>query len=178
MATNVPSSYDVYISYNHDYDHQVKTLHYELSISHNIPCWFEDLMSNRLLFEDLSKGIRSSKVFICCLSKKYAESKYCIDELIYAYNLRKKILVLMLDNLSENDLGTIGLVIKKLNNKLLVYEYENGLLEASVSDLYNLIIGETLKLISEHNDSEPEQDDSISMLDVIINFNLKDCIIC
>ena len=65
------NNYDVFISYNRTHDSQVKTLYYELTVTHNLACWLDEFeIMPDLMFEGLAKGISMSKLFLCCISKK------------------------------------------------------------------------------------------------------------
>jgi len=57
---------------------------------------------------ELANAIKNSTVFICCLTKKYCESKNCKNELEYADASEKKVIVLMFERFTKNDFSEIG----------------------------------------------------------------------
>ena len=134
------TNFDVFISYNREYDQEVKTLYYELTVTHELNVWldeFEDMPTS--LSDDNSKGIRYAKVFLCCCSKKYCETSFCTDEFMMAKKLKKKIIFLMLEKMNEFELGRMSPFAKQFL-QIHVFEYEKKLLELSKSDLYDSII--------------------------------------
>ena len=56
-------------------------------------------------------AILKSKVFICCITKKYTESTNCKNELDFAGNGSKKIIVLMFERLDMSAIGGVGFTI-------------------------------------------------------------------
>ena len=105
---------DVFISYNWGHKQQVKEFHDKLAAS-GLSAWRDEkeLLNNELpLSGQLASAIKKSKLFLCFISKKYSQSHNCILEIEYANTLRKKILVLMLENLKMEELDGVGLIIK------------------------------------------------------------------
>ena len=149
MSTPKENQYDVFISYNREFDTQVKTLYYELTVTHNLSVWLDEFetMPNSLL-KDFAKGIKASKIFICCVTKNYCNSAFCVDEITYAKKLKKKMVVLMLDKVSEMELKAVGRIVAACTH-VPFYEYEQKLLEPSNSVLYKSIISIILGKINE-----------------------------
>lgn len=105
-------NFDVFISYNWDIKPAVKELYKELSGKHNLKVWLDEVeLGQKRLVDELSSAIHSSKIFLCCITKKYCESENCKDEIDYAKNLKKPMIVLMFERLSMDDLGGVGFII-------------------------------------------------------------------
>lgn len=141
-AASKPDSnqFDVFISYNREFDQDVKTLYYELTVTYELNIWLDEFdRTPTSLTDENSKGIHQSKVFLCCCSKKYCDTSFCTDEFMLARRLKKPIAMLMLEKMNEFELGRIGPVVK-LYTQIDVYEYEKRLLEPSKSELYDSII--------------------------------------
>jgi len=56
-------------------------------------------------------GIRNSSVILCCITRKYTESKNCKREIQYADQISKPIEILMFERLEIGNIGGIGLII-------------------------------------------------------------------
>lgn len=59
------------------------------------------------LYSVIEKGIRSSLVFVCFITKNYCESEACTDELAFAKKLNKTVLPIMLENEAINGVGLL-----------------------------------------------------------------------
>ena len=106
------TSYDIFISYNSEIKDKVIRLYRKLTQKHKLRVWLDqyEIGSSRYS-EELSHAILNSKIFLCCITKKYTESENCKDEICYAKNLKKKMIVLMFERLTISDLGGVGFII-------------------------------------------------------------------
>jgi len=59
-------------------------------------------------------GIRNSSVILCCITRKYTESKNCKREIAFADKLSKPIEILMFERLEIGDIGSIGFIINPI----------------------------------------------------------------
>jgi hypothetical protein len=84
---------------------------------------------------------------------------------MYARNLKKPIVVLMLEDLKEKDMGKISSIIKK-SVKIPVYDFKSQLLEKSDSELYKKIIEATLESLNNQSKNVPDDTLSIDSLPV------------
>lgn len=117
---------DIFISYQWDIKTQVKKLHEKLSV-HKFKVWRDDSnlsLNNTALSEQLVRGIKSSKIFLCCFTKKYSESKNCNLEFKYASDLGKLIIILAIDKPDLEKLGGIGMYLAN-SVRINCYEYPN-----------------------------------------------------
>ena len=127
IVTVIPEDtveYDVFISYNWGIKHGVEKLHEKLEEA-GLTVWRDkNLVSGSTsLFEQLGKQIRQSKVFLCFLTKAYLQSDNCRKEFNYASKLKKKIIYLMIDRLSPEDIGEeIGFM---MGNAIYTQCYKN-----------------------------------------------------
>lgn len=94
-----PQEYDVYISYswakNKDKVHSmVERLKTEFRV------WFdiETLPDGCNIMAECFNGLNNSKVFICCVTDVYAQSKICMRELALADSLGKPIIFVMFED--------------------------------------------------------------------------------
>ena len=106
------SSFDIFISYNWKSKDQVKLLYDKLNNDYLVKIWMDDgQISNDNLLTQIADAIKKSTIFLCCITKKYAESDICRKEISYANTLKKRFIVLMLENLKMDDLGDVGFII-------------------------------------------------------------------
>jgi hypothetical protein len=56
-------------------------------------------------------GIRNSSVVLCCITKKYTESKNCVREITFADQYSKPLEILMFERLNIDEIGEIGFII-------------------------------------------------------------------
>ena len=121
MSVSNDEEFDLFISYQWDIKPDIRNLQEKLlsaDPANRLKIWRDDdrLEINSLgLTDQLAKGIKKSKIFLCCLTHKYNKSKNCRMEIEYANRLNKRILVLFIDKLDFNkDLDGIGLIIASL----------------------------------------------------------------
>ena len=59
----------------------------------------------------IMNGIRCSSVVLCCITKKYTESKNCVREITFADQISKPLEILMCEKLKVDEIGEIGFII-------------------------------------------------------------------
>jgi hypothetical protein len=69
-----------------------------------------------MLFADIKNGIENSHLVICFISKNYCESQTCMNEISLAYNQKKEILPIMLDDYFKVEQEGIKLMISRINS--------------------------------------------------------------
>lgn len=105
-------SFDVFLSYNWDVKPAVTALYHELAGRQGLKVWMDEFeMGQHRLVEELSMAICQSTVFVCCITKKYTESENCKDEIDYARNIKKPMVVLMFERHGMEELGGVGFTI-------------------------------------------------------------------
>ena len=93
--------YDIFLSYNWDHKAHVQKLFDKLS-QLNLKVWIDDKeLAHTSLTAQLANGITKSRVFMCCISKKYSESENCKKELFYAILKKKPMIVLMFEHFNN-----------------------------------------------------------------------------
>ncbi|CAF0710218.1 unnamed protein product [Brachionus calyciflorus] len=108
------TEHDIFLSYQWDIQEKVKELHNKLS-SLGLNVWMDiHKMAGGNLFSEIVNGIQNSRVFVCCITKKYSESKNCENELCFAYDTNKKIIVIMFERVTLSDLKGVGLILARL----------------------------------------------------------------
>lgn len=104
---------DIFISYNWDSQPDVLKLK-EFLTENKYTVWMDlaYLRGGSVLMDELQAAITTSKVFISCITRKYATSDVCKKELNYAINIVKKpIIPILFENVSFSDLGGVGFQI-------------------------------------------------------------------
>ena len=148
--------YDIFISYQWASKPLVEKIHEKLVVT-EYDVWRDDeQLTGNDLNEQLINGIQNSACIVCFITKKYSESENCKREISYASSLKKQLLIVMLENVSIKELGSIGFIINPLT-RFNFYKEE---------DLKNLFISEYFKsflnsidLILEEQDENDEDDD-------------------
>jgi len=106
MASNSVNSYDVFISYQWDVKESVRLLYTQLTKKHGLRCWMDDFKMGsgdkwkQVFFE---YGIRNSSVVLCCITKKYTESKNCVREITFADQISKPLEIIMFERLEVGE---------------------------------------------------------------------------
>ena len=149
MSLNPAADYDVFMSYNWGSKPYVRKLYDYLTNIQSFKVWIDDKeLTNDLLFDQLGKGIKSSKCFVCCITKKYCDSDNCQKELNYASVLKKPLIVLMLERLDIGEINAgIGIIITQAN-RFDIYDEMNStqtldkngiILNTAVSSISDLV---------------------------------------
>ena len=100
---------DIFLSYNWKIKEQVKLLHEQLE-KEDFKVWRDDKQlhaGNSALTAELAKGIKKSKVIICCITKDYCKSKNCNLEIEFATSCKKQMIVLMIDKIEPTEIDEI-----------------------------------------------------------------------
>ena len=99
------SEYDIFLSYNWDHKAHVQKL-YEKLVHMNLKVWvdFKEL-DNTPLTDQLADGITNSRVFMCCVTKKYSQSDNCKLEFHYAKTNKKLMIILMFEHYNNIEKG-------------------------------------------------------------------------
>ena len=107
------TNFDVFLSYQWDIKPKIRSLYKILTEEYNLKVWMDDheLNPSGNLYDQLVTGLKSSKYFLCFITKKYSESKDCKFEIEYASNLNAKIIVIMMEDLQMKEIGSVGWII-------------------------------------------------------------------
>ena len=96
--------YDIFLSYQWGHKDHVRKLYDKLKQS-NFTVWMDDKeLEPSSLMAQLAKGIVNSRIFMCCVTQKYSESKNCKNEVSFATTKKKPMIILMFehfDNIPE-----------------------------------------------------------------------------
>ena len=120
----------VFLSYNWAIQEQVKKLDLNLTQA-GFKVWRDEKYLNtdsRPLQSQLADAIAKSKIIICCLTEEYCKSHVCNQEIAYADNLAKPLIILMIQNLDTKKIhefkinghdynSNIGFIIARLFRK-------------------------------------------------------------
>ncbi|RNA25339.1 hypothetical protein BpHYR1_049712 [Brachionus plicatilis] len=97
--------------------YKVVKLHENLK-NKNLRVWRDDTEiknNNSPLTEQLAFAIKRSKNILCCMTKKYSDSKNCRFEFQYANDINKTLLILFIDKLKIEELDdSIGFLMSGL----------------------------------------------------------------
>ena len=97
MASMNQLEYDIFLSYQWGHKDHVRKLYDKLKQS-NFTVWMDDKeLEPSSLMAQLAKGIVNSRIFMCCVTQKYSESKNCKNEVSFATTKNKPMIVLMLE---------------------------------------------------------------------------------
>ena len=103
MSSNKQFDYDIFLSYNWDHKPYVQKL-YDKLCNLNLKVWIDDKeLDHTSLTAQLANGIKNSLVFMCCITKKYSESKNCREEFFFAISENKPTIILMFEHYKEID---------------------------------------------------------------------------
>ncbi len=106
----------MFVSYCHSNKEIVHRVADELT-KLNCKIWIDrDLIGGNMLFADIQKGIQTSHILICFISKNYCESENCMNEITLAYKQKKKILPIMLDDYFKQEQKGIQFMISQINS--------------------------------------------------------------
>lgn len=108
------SKFDIFLSYQWDIQERVKELQNQL-VQLGFSVWMDIFqMAGGNLHTEIVNGINNSKIFVCCITKKYSESKNCENELCFAYDSNKKIIAIMFEKVTLGELMGVGLILARL----------------------------------------------------------------
>ena len=112
MVAKETSDYvDLYISYESDQKSQVENLARKLADAEITVFHQEDEKAQELWnppsVEHLAKTIRKGKIFLCCLTNKYLDSKVNDVELKFASEYKRPIIILKLEKIDSKKLSQI-----------------------------------------------------------------------
>jgi len=102
MSSNKQFAFDIFLSYNWDHKPFVEKLYNKLCNELNFKVWLDDKeLDHTPLSKQLADGINKSQVFMCCITKKYSESRNCREELLFAFSKNKPPIILMFEHYNE-----------------------------------------------------------------------------
>ena len=109
-------THDLYISYEEDIVKELRIFHQKLaSPPYSYAIWRNetslDKSNQQNLADQICDAIKSSKIFLCFLTRRYAESDEHKGEINYARTLKKTIIMLKIENLRIEEVGGIGLIL-------------------------------------------------------------------
>ena len=131
--------FDVFISYNWNIKEKVRLLYKKLTSEFGLRVWLDEKeIANSNLFREISDGIVKSSIFLCCVTKAYAESDNCVREITLAATEKKPMLVLMFENLKMNELGDVGFIINPIA-RFNCYQ-ENSFLTDNSNHIFECLI--------------------------------------
>jgi hypothetical protein len=127
MASKNEKEFDVFCSYQWDIKSDIEHLHKNLeSAVKDLRIWRDvnELRNNNVgLFKQLGKNIIGSKIFLCCLTKKYTKSENCLRELNFAAKMSKPIIYLMIEKMNVDQLDPEVAFI--MGNAVYIQCYKN-----------------------------------------------------
>jgi hypothetical protein len=112
MYTNDSVKYDIFISYEHSNQQDILRFSDYLRVKHKFKVFFDmdDVNSGEPLGKTLLTALDNSKVFVCFITKRYANSRNCQDEFNWAFIKRQQpTIIVMLERIGDfSELGEIG----------------------------------------------------------------------
>ena len=122
--------FHLFVSYELNDEEVVKSFIVNIRKVFNIEIWFdrEKLQNDRCINEQIAEGIEMSEMFVCFLSRLYILSNSCIQECFHAKQLKKRIIVVMVEAVNADVDGI-------LNGKLRINAFkEISLFKQGLSD--------------------------------------------
>ena len=110
--------YNFFLSYSHENKNEVMKMLDHLTIE-NLSVWKDtEEMRQGNIDEHMMNGIRSSEIFVACISIKYKDSKNSMKEFNYAVAIKKEIVYVLCEKIKGEEermdkLGVIGFHIAK-----------------------------------------------------------------
>ena len=103
-------THDMYISYEDELIKELSIFHQKLEAPpYNYKIWRDEInlvKNDQQSIEDQTcDAIKSSKIFLCFLTRRYAESDGHKGEINYARTLKKTIIILKIENIKLNQVG-------------------------------------------------------------------------
>lgn len=91
----------MFLSYPHKDKDQAESIFNILTQSCKYKVWFDkfEIKIGEDFAESIHKGIKNSEYFIACITKNYIESENCCNEFKLARFLKKKLLIVMFENI-------------------------------------------------------------------------------
>lgn len=127
---------DIYLSYEKTHQNIIVELKQELE-QRNYICWLDiEQLSNNIdhFSSAMEQGIQKSTVFLCCITNRYIHSNKCRQELTFAKECNKKIILLIMEQISwppqqirnlVSDLSYIEFYITSLSNNSISWSRES-----------------------------------------------------
>jgi hypothetical protein len=100
---------DIFISYNWNIKEQVKALCEKLT-AQKYKVWRDDKelnAGNNALTAELANGIKTSKIFLSCVTRDYCKSYNCNLEVEFANQSKKIMIILLIDKLDPTEIHEI-----------------------------------------------------------------------
>lgn len=114
---------NVFISYSRRDSEQALQLAHRLEGSHSVWLDVKSIPGGWDWWEEVRAAIERSEVIVFLLSRSFCLSPFCIQELLHADGLKKRLIPVCLGN----DIATLPAVLARLEWILLVPDYEEGL---------------------------------------------------
>ncbi len=147
--------HDIFISYQWASKPLVEKIHEKLVETEYVVWRDDEQLTGSDLNEQLINGIQNSACIVCFITKKYSESENCKREISYASSLKKPLLIVMLENVSIKDLGSIGFIINPLTRFNF---YKEDLKNLFKSECFKSFLN-SIDLILEEQDENDDDDD-------------------
>ncbi len=128
MTNNNQFKNDVFISYNHKSKNHVEGLYNILTEQYGLRVWidFKKIQIGDNLSLVINEGLKESRIVIACISKSYAQSRSCQNEIVLTQEYQKPLLVITLEELKLKDIPEISFYISNLNRCSLYKIIKDG----------------------------------------------------
>ena len=115
MATNDYKNERIFLSYQWGSQQEVINLKQFLK-NNGFDAWMDihQLPEGSYLTEGITTAILHSDIFLACITKRYAESPMCRNEIHLANNNKKTIIPLYFEQLGDMDIQSIALLLPQL----------------------------------------------------------------
>lgn len=100
MANLEKNEYDLFLSF------ELSTQHKAILMKTKLKNYYTIETKQDKDVEQLITSIKSCKIFICFLTKKYLETNQCKVELLFASEIRKCVILLLMDEFDNNEIDS------------------------------------------------------------------------
>ena len=109
-------NYELFLSHQWDSKKEVELLYKFLTEENGFRVWKDknSLQSGDNLSDQIADAISNAKLFVCCITRAYAQSPMCNNEINFAIALKKPIIPLMFEKVSIAELKGVGFLISSL----------------------------------------------------------------
>lgn len=142
LSSSSSTAWHLFVSYHWNSESIVNNLITYLRKLFKIDIWFDKEQLKLNKFDnnknEIENAIENSELFLCFINRIYCKTQSIIDQIQYAKQLKKRIIVVMLESANNEELGDVGIII---NGRLRINAYkEISLFKESNGDEFKRLI--------------------------------------
>ena len=127
ISENKVNRKKIFISYQHKSKDIVSEIVKRLK-QENLEVWIDngEIKVADKISEEIQKGILSSSIVLCFISKEYLKSEMCKNEFTYSHNQKKKCIYLVLEKLDPTDTNGLEIYVFGDQKRLDIYKLQKS----------------------------------------------------